>query len=325
MRWLLSFFLFSIASAAAAQTVDDPQAQPDETLTDSERAVTIGKTAMSLFKEERWPEAYDKFSEAETVAHSPVFLLYMARCKRQLGDLKAARALYKRVVDDATPQGAPESWKNAQAEAAQELGALFPRLRIAVRGGAAEVKLDGRTLTSEELAQPIEVEPGQHRVEARRGRGKPVVQQVTLARGSSIDVVLELPEAPSPERRGAGGDTPKAEPSEGSLAPGIVMLAFAGAAGIAGIVTGAIALDAAQGVVDRCTGDDCTGGGNSAEAAALQSDRDRAYNLAHASTASLVVAGVAAAVGITLLILRPGGGSEVGIGPGSLRIAFLLP
>ena len=277
---------------------------------------------MSLFKEDRWAAAYDKFSEAETVAHSPVFLLYMARCKRQLGELKAARALYVRVIEDRPPDGAPESWKNAQNEASKELVDLFPRLRIAVRGGPAEVKLDGRTLTTEELAQPIEVEPGEHRVEARRGRGKPVVQQVRLARGASIDVVLELPETPSPEPR-TRTETPE-EPSEGSLAPGIVMLAFAGAAGIAGIVTGAIALDTAQGVVDRCVGDDCTGSGNSAEAAALQSDRDRAYNMAHASTASLVVAGVAAAVGITLLILRPGGGSEVSIGPGSLRIAVRL-
>lgn len=324
MRWLLPLLVLSIASSAAAQPVDDSQAQPDETLTDAERAVSIGRTAVSLFKEERWAEAYDKFSEAEQVAHSPVFLLYMARCKRQLGDLKAARALYQRVVQDEIPVGAPESWRNAQTDATKELAGLFPSLRISVRGGPAEVKLDGRTLTREELAQPIEVEPGRHRVEARRGRGKPVVQQVTLARGASIDVVLELPETPSPERR-PDGDTPPAEESQGSLAPGIVMLAFAGAAGIAGIVTGAIALDTAQGVVDRCAGNDCTGSGNSSEGSALQSDRDKAYNLAHASTATLVVAGVAAAVGITLLILRPGGGSEVSVGPGSLRIAFLLP
>ena len=134
-----------------AKLIDHALLKP--TLTDAERAVSIGRTAMSLFKEERWAAAYDKFSEAETVAHSPVFLLYMARCKRQLGELKAARALYVRVVEDKPPDGAPESWKNAQNEASKELVDLFPRLRISVRGGPAEVKLDGRTLTTEELAQ----------------------------------------------------------------------------------------------------------------------------------------------------------------------------
>jgi hypothetical protein len=91
---------------------------------DTERAIDAGRTAARLYEEGKWAEAYARFEEADRAAHSVVFVLYMARCQRALGDLEAATKHLERIVAEALPPDAPEPMRRAQADAASELAAL---------------------------------------------------------------------------------------------------------------------------------------------------------------------------------------------------------
>jgi hypothetical protein len=283
-------------------------AQPEEELTAAERAVVIGKEAIGLFNEKRWADAHDKFAEADQVAHSPVFVIYMARSKRGLGELLAARALYQRVIDDKLPEDAPDPWRSAQTEAAGEKSALrIPRLRVAVIGPAdAVVEIDGRMVTSSELSKPIEVDPGKHVIQATRPGAPSIQEEIDVEPGAERDVKLTFRDTPPKPRPQPQPVTPIEGDTKGSLVPGIVVLSLAGVAAIVGAVTGGLALDKASTVKDGCVDDDCTGA-NAAAGTELAEQRDDALTFAHVSTASLVIAGVAGAVGVVLIVVRPGG------------------
>lgn len=98
----------------------DARAQP----ADTERAIDAGRAAARLYEEGKWAEAYARFEEADRAAHSVVFVLYMARCQRALGDRAAAQALLERIATETLPADAPEPMRRAQADAASELAAL---------------------------------------------------------------------------------------------------------------------------------------------------------------------------------------------------------
>jgi hypothetical protein len=105
--------------------------------------------------------------------------------------------------------------------------------------------------------------------------------------------------------------------AEGSIVPGAALLGLAGAAVVAGAITGAIALKKANDVVSRCDPDGACRGSE------LTADRDAATRIAHGATASFAIAGAAAVVGIILVIVRPGGGNaQTGFDPTTLSYRF---
>src|SRR5262245_53956491 len=67
-------------------------AQPAPSETD--RAIDAGQEAIALYRDGRWADAYDRFAVADRTTHSPVFVLYMARCKRNVGRLLDAKRLF---------------------------------------------------------------------------------------------------------------------------------------------------------------------------------------------------------------------------------------
>lgn len=56
--------------------------------------------------------------------HSPVFVLYMARCQQELGATELARELYRKAADEPLSEESPAVWREAQASARAALGAL---------------------------------------------------------------------------------------------------------------------------------------------------------------------------------------------------------
>jgi hypothetical protein len=269
-------------------------AQPSEE--DGRRAVTLGREAMMLYEGGRYAEAHDRFAAAEGVVHSPVFVLYMARAKRAVGELLAAVERYQRVRDETLSPDAPEPWRRAQAEANAELADLAPRVpTIHVEGTLAELFVNGTPVAYE---GPLRVDPGRYVLLMRDGAGRQREEIVEVREGDALHVAF-----------------PPAEiETEGPLWPGGLLLGLGIAGLTVGTITGTIAKVEADDIKSRCLGDSCL------EVDAGRADQARA--LATASTASFVAGGALAAVGVVLLIVRPGGAPNVAIDlrPGGLLL-----
>jgi hypothetical protein len=266
-----------------------------------ERAIKIGGEGIALYEQRRYVEAYERFAVADRMAHSVVFVLYMARCKRNLGELLAARALLEQAAREPLPAGAPAPMQRARDEATPELAQLAPRipsLVTRVRGQGAEqarVRIDGRLV---EVDASIELDPGEHTIEVTSDGAVPIARTVQLAEGSArttVDLVLVGVERQRGSRRPAW------------IAFGV------GVAGVgAGTITGIVALRAAGRVQDNCIENHC-----------FERDRaesERASRYATASTVSFAIAGVSIAAGVALWMWSPGRSTAIVAGPSEVAI-----
>jgi hypothetical protein len=291
------------AGASAAESAPDPGA-----------AIAEGEQAMRLYALGRWNEAHTHFHAAERLAHSPVFVLYMARCRRNAGKLLEAQSLYRRVASERVGPDAPEPMRKAPLEAQaelDELGRRIPSIVVVVTGPGSEtatIQIDGSPLAAGAARRAIPLDPGEHRVLASAPGSPPVSKLVRLREGDDpARVVLELASAdPAPPRDEAD--------ARGSILPGAITLG-AGALGLGvGALTGAIAASKTSELKERCVGVHCP-----AEDA---DEADSAKTFATVSTVSFVVGGVLTAGGVVLLLTRPGGSSQAALAAGPGRIWF---
>lgn len=303
-----------VASASSAQPSED----------DRWRALELGRHGVELYNQRRWVEAYDRFSQAEAIVHSPVFVLYMARAKRQLGSLVEAETLCRRVMDEPLPEDAPPQWVDARRDAAEEhraLQPLIPKLTIQLQvpsEARTRVWIDEREVSGREL--PLAVDPGRRRVSAQCESGEPMSRVVKLAAGEHQVLTL----APACVAAVPVGSVPPSPPPSaidadpgGSLRVGGVVLMIVGGASLAvGIGTGigAIALD--SDLADACNDDLVCPPDR-------QPDVDTYYALAHTSTATLAIGAAAFAAGlITYLVAPAGGEAPVAATPSGLVVRF---
>src|SRR6266545_4476278 len=103
---LLECWVFPIHSARA-------QAEMPESV----RALEIGHEGLKLFQIGDYRSALLRFEEAEQLAHSPVFVLYVARCQRGLGRLTNAKATLEQLVSQGTGPKWPAVWRKAVRDA----------------------------------------------------------------------------------------------------------------------------------------------------------------------------------------------------------------
>lgn len=274
----------------------------------SQAALADGREALALYEAGQYAEALATFMKAEEQYHTPVFLLYIARCRRELGHLLAARATFERVLGEQLSDAAPEPWTRAQTDAKTErdaVAALIPELTVTLAEPSEGVTLtiDGKAAT---LGEAIELDPGAHVLRATLGE-RSVERSVMLEAGRDERVVLELEAAPRPVAPKKADPLPRepiplpppAEPDAGvpGLAVAGYVLSGLGIAGItAGIITGVMALDANDAAGVGC---DPLCPPENVE------DADRALTLAHASTGSFVVGGTALGLGILFILLSP--------------------
>lgn len=306
MLGLLFMNLWTNERAAAAPV--DPTAP-------GELAIARGNVGVGLYESQHWADALRAFEEADTLYHSPVFVLYEARCLSNLGRLIEARAHYRAVEADPLPEEAPKVWVDAKSDAARErvvaerdIGAI----RVVVRGPArGDVRLDGDLV---DVDEPIEVDPGEHALRVAWSSGA-LHKTIVVHRGER-DAIVVFDTTPTT----APG--PVLGSSHGARIAGIIVASVGGALLVAGGVTGAFALDeaaSAKGALPvTCTA-----------ALACPADTlpaiDRAFapaeTLAHVTDGLLVGGGIAAAVGVVLAIADPGG-KHAHATPSGLAVRF---
>jgi len=245
-------------------------------------AVARGNEAVALYEAGRFADALTRFREADTLYHSPVFVLYEARCLRGEGDVTEARAAYRRLLDEAVAPDAPPVWKQAQADARAELAALEAELD---RERAAAVATPLVPAASSTAPPPPEATPPA----PIDGGGHTPVEGEQRQKSGSVSL------------------------------PGIVLASSGGAALIAASVIGIVALNKEAdlrrnppaGCESHPPGDTlvCL---HSSETA-MQSRQQPIERLALTSDVLFVAGGISAAAGVALLLFTRSDASEVGV------------
>jgi hypothetical protein len=300
-RLLFAVALPTFAAALAPHVVAVPamaQQQTARQKKDQAAARARGEEGLKLFEEKRWPEAYEAFREADELYHANTLVLFMGHCRREMGKLLEARALYFKVAEEEVPKNAPEQFKKAQAKARDEIKALqarIPLLRVSISGIAsrkATATLDGAAVSVDDLQAGKEVDPGDHTIVIEAPGSAAVERGVAVNEGdvTRVEIVLAPPKATEAKKKG-------------SILPGAIALGV-GAVGVGiGAATGIIAMGQIDDIKSRCTPD-----GHCPEADKPKADA--AQSLVTVSTVGFVVGGAALAAGAVLIVLRPWGGDS---------------
>ena len=304
MRRLLALLLFVTMLVSTHARADDERAT----------ARALGEAGLVLYEQQKFAEALKRFEMAEALLHAPTLVLFMARCKRGLGELLAAHALYARVIGDKLGEDADPTFVKAQNEAKSELAELdraIPAVRITVTGvPEASITVDGREVS--DIDKPLRLDPGTHEIVATAPGARPARTRVELREDGSVqDVTLALQPKDRQDETG-----PPAE--EGSLVPAAVCFGIGGAALVAGIATGIIAIQKFDELKARCVDNRC--------APEDEPLKDEVDTFGVISTVGVAVGAAGIVAGIVLAIVRPGGGSAAAgrlrIGPGSVSLRF---
>lgn len=303
MRSLLALLLFWTMLVSPHARAEDNRAT----------ARALGEAGLALYEQQKFAEALKRFEMAEALLHAPTLVLFMARCKRGLGELLASRELYERVIGDQLGKNADATFVKAQNDAKSELEELdqtIPSMRIVVSGvPEASVTVDGREVS--DLDTPMRLDPGTHEIVATAPGVQPVRKRVELAADGSVqDVTLTLQ-----PKNGRDESSPPAE--EGSLVPAAVCFTIGGAALVVGIATGIVAIQKFDELKERCVDNRCA-----PEDEPLKEQVDM-YGVI--STVGVAVGAAGIVAGIVLAVVRPGGGSAragLRIGPGSFSLTF---
>lgn len=311
MRWMtvivvLVCWLTPVTSGA--QPADE--ASSEAASSKNEAAIEAGRAALEHYENGAYEQALAGFEKAEGLYHTPVFLLYIARCQRALGRLIAARQSFERVLGETLDESAPGPWKQAKVDARNEHAEVLsqiPELTVTTNVVEATVTVDGKTVTT---GTPLALDPGVHEVVATH-ETQERRRSVTLVAGADQTVSLTFetaappppPVVPSPAPKPEGPiELPPPAPKESDTTSGLAtagyVLSGLGVVGlITGAITGGVALSENAAAGELC--DEATG------LCQLEAEEheDRAFNLAHTSTASFAIGGAALLTGIILIIV----------------------
>jgi hypothetical protein len=304
----------------------------------NEAAIEKGRQGVALYDQGEHAAALALFEEAERLYHSPVLVVYAARCNRKLDRLLAARALYQSVLDEAIADGAPKPWKQARADAAvemAELAAEIPLVTVHVFNATAatRVTVDERPI---EMDRGVEVDPGERRFAITDGAG--VSEQTALiVRGDRTRRIdFELPRAVAPEPVVLPPPLPLFRPppkphlappeegTDGFLVLAVALTSLGGTALVAGGIVGGAALAEASSAEGNlppgCTSDlSCP----AFEEGGIDEIYASTYTLASVADGLLIGGAVAAVAGIVLILVDPGGSRDAASFDGaSLRLRF---
>ena len=276
---------------------------------DSERALSLGHAGLSAFESEDYQAALKNFELAESAAHSPVFLLYMAKARLKLGELLRARSLLRQVAHEELSADAPPSWQRAHDQAHENLKQIagqIPSLALSVRGGTPPflVSIAERQQRVGRGTVRLELDPGSYSCLVQDAQGRSVTQKLSVAafeRKKSI--VVEFPAEHSVARNAdpaASAPEPNNLLALSTLGVGIV-------AASVGIVAGTVAGVQTRNLKAQCDGNVCPRD---------QKYRgERAKTWANVASASLVIGAVGIGGGLLLYDSPDSRAEQVGRGP----------
>jgi hypothetical protein len=184
---LLLAGLLSFSLGAAASTAEEKAG-----------ARAAAGEGVKAFNEERYGDALDMFTRAESLVRSPVHQLFIARSHAQLGNLVLARETYRALSREQFPAGSPAAFEQARQTAGEELATLEPRLpylTLKVTGAPVDkvtVTMDGADVPAPLIGVPRPVDPGDHEFQATGPGVTPVTLKVTIAEAERKTANLDV-------------------------------------------------------------------------------------------------------------------------------------
>lgn len=300
----------------SALPAGDAGAQPKSAVDEARELAREGWKALDA---ENYKEALDKVTQAEALYHAPIHLLLMGNAQAGLGRLADALGTFEKLTAEPIPDAAPKAFKDAQETArkrVKELISRVPSLLVVVESAepvTPVVQVDGVTM-SFSSGVAVRLNPGEHVITVTADGLDPVKTPITLPEKGGVvrvPVVLQKKGAPAASTTAAASASgsasaaasapPTAAPTGSapppSRAPAIAAFGVAGVGVLVGAVTGAISLSMTGELKGICNDQ-----GLCPESA--RSNLDTANALAHASTATFVIGGLAAAAGVVLLAVE---------------------
>jgi hypothetical protein len=312
---------------AACVHASPAAAQVDDSTRTAARA--LGTAGVDAYQAGDYPTASDKLEKAYGLLKVPTLGLWSGRALVKLGKWVEASERFLETTSLQVPAGDYAVQKPAQADAAEELKALLPKVPVVtvkVEGAAladCSIDVDGHPVATSLLAAGRMLNPGAHVLEARRGNDR-AQTEVTATEGMRTTAVLKFTAAPPvaaaevpvlpppapPVKDGASGSTQRTL--------GWVALGTGGAGIVLGAITGSIALGKKSDIESnaKCLDYRC---------APSESDLVNSYNTMNTlASVGFIAGGVLAATGVVLLVTAPSGSASTGlaaqafVGPGSL-------
>jgi hypothetical protein len=216
MRILRLVTALGVASAILASGV-----RAHAQVNDAERAAAreLFKQGDELQRAGHFAEALDKFERAQQTFSAPTNLLRIAECNAALGRLVESAEGYRTVARISLPAGSPPAFQAAVDQAKAELEQVEPRIpRVVVQVqpavSAATLQIDGQSVPTALLGEPIPLDPGTHRVGVVASGYGSSDQVVSLKERETRSVVLSLtalapaPPLPAPAAAPPAGAAP---------------------------------------------------------------------------------------------------------------------
>jgi hypothetical protein len=293
---------FAVLIAAALLLPGRADADPSDA--DRVKARELATKAHQAVDAKDYAAAANLFTQAYALVPAPTMLLGLARARRELGQLVAAKDAYDRILRKDLPADAPKPFFEAQDFARKDVAALAPRIaqvKVTVTGGTnVKATLDGVEVPIGELRP---VDPGQHAVSVTDAGDASATATVTVGEGKTEEVtlvpkaaavpaavVLRVPESKSSTRKTAG----------------IVSLSLGGAGLVLGGVMGGLVLNLHGTLADGCPNGRCP--------ASLVPKLDSYNTFGLVSTIGFIAGGAAAGLGVVLLVTAPkNDGATVGL------------
>ena len=191
-----SLFCTLVASLCFAGTA---LAQPADEARSRAEARRFAEEGQALLEKGKPREALESLRKAEAAYHAPTIVLLMAQARRDLGETRAAIALYRRVLAEPLAADASPAFRSAHEIAAIELGETRARaglvdLVLRPAGVQASVVIAGDAVSG---AGPYEVDPATATVIRVSAQGyEPAEQTLTVALGARQRIAPHRP-APS--------------------------------------------------------------------------------------------------------------------------------
>ncbi len=284
-------------------------AEPDDATKNAAR--DLAQRAAEAYEAGDHAAAQDLFHRAYALVRAPTLSLREARALEKLGRLVEAVEAYVRTTRTPVDPAAPEVFRQALSEAAEELAQLrprVPRLKITVEGAdpsGLEVTVDGKPLRRELIGVSTPIDPGAHSIAGTAANGSGAAS-VTLKEGEETSIVLRIEPgktqgsaAAQPASQKLGGESPAVDRGTTQRTWAIVSFAAGGVGLGVGVVTGLMATGRHSKASESCPENRCVAGSPGAD------DVDAFRSLRTVSTIGYVFGAVGVAAGTTLLLTAP--------------------
>jgi len=261
------------SSVAGAQSTSPKAPSPDELRVARE----LFQDAYKDEQEKRYAQALEKFQRVAAVKESASVRYRIGSVLESVGRLRESRDAFRALAASKPTLPLPEQEiADSAAERAHQLDKKIPRILLQLQANPppdVRVSIDGAPVPATTTPRPVELDPGEHVVQARSPTTHPSESRVNLSEGSEVGVVVVL----APLTTAKAVTTPTAPPEADKAPRGDRTLAYVAlGAGGALLVTGVVLLAVREGDISEIEKECRDGSCPIGKKADLESTHDRA-------------------------------------------------